>query len=576
VPIHSVVSRVWPLLLLFAAGSSCEFPVGAIEDIPPGGVVWLQGYDGNPPTSGFSNAGLLRMGAPDDVLDVSLVVTNGLVTNLPSGTIWVGTGVGQPLFIIWSGLLNQGAVVVSNTVYCNKPASVVDNEGLFKIVPGQGAVFSGLGQAFNQNAGTLALDGGTFQLWSGYFRYRGGSISGYPYLVDSTLAFSPTATNPAAFILTGRNCALSGDPPTDCLVWLQASGTRGNTRLYTAGFTNYGDLRLDSTQGPYSTEVAVDDGVLVNGPTGVIEANPGSGGARVIEGLFLNSGRLRVRGALELRSPTGLSTNAGSIDIAEEASLGVRGDLIQTAGDIQLTRGTLSAFLFATNPVVVTNGTVLTTNLEVTTYPTLVDLQGGRLTGSGKLACHLLNAGTVSVESAQWPLTISGNYTQAPAGLLTLDLEGLTAGNSTPVLAVASNACLSGSLVVQLTNTAPLHPGDAFRLLQCGSLSGALQSNSLPVLPAPWRFELVWRADALDLRVTLDYLTASQPRILADGSFALTASGLAAAKVILEASTNLVAWLPVQTNASFAGTIELVDRDAPKFGQRFYRAYRAE
>jgi hypothetical protein len=565
------------LRLLVSAGAlSGQLPVGAITNNPPDGQVWLQGYDGNPPTSGFSNAGLLRMGAPAETVDVSLIVTNGLVTNLPTGTIWVGTGVvPAPDFTIYADLLNQGAVVISNSVYFSKPAGVVNNAGLFTIMAAQSAAFIAGQVVFNQDDGTLTVDG-AFYLWSGDFRYRGGTIIGAPYLIDSTLSFASTATNPATFVLTGRACALSGDVPTGCLVWLQANGAGGNTRLSTSGFVNDGNLRLDSDQGPYGTRVTVSDGVLVNGPTGVIEVNPGSGGSRVIEGLLLNRGSLVVRTNLELQSPTGLNTNEGAIHIEGGAFLNVSGRLLQTAGSIQLAGGTLSTFMLATNPVVVTNGTLLTTNLEVITLPTLFDLEGGLLSGSGMLASHLLNAGEVHLEAATGPLTISGNYTQAPVGLLAVDLEGLTPANQTSLLTVASNAYLSGSLAVRLTNTAALRRGDAFKLLKCDALAGAFQSNSLPVLPAPLRFALVSSADELDLRVALDFLATSQPRVLADGGFGFTASGLTAGKVILEASSNLLDWLPIQTNGPFTGTMELVDRDAARFGQRFYRAYRGE
>ena len=576
-PILPVLRSAWLRRLIVAVAVACNVPVKAVDNIPPGGEVWLQGYDGSPPTSGFSNAGLLRMGAPDTPQPVSLIVTNGLMTNLPTGTFWVGTGsdLGGD-FIVWSDLLNQGTVRISYSVYFTKPRSAVDNEGMFKVFPGQGAFFYALGQSFNQNGGTLALEGAAFHMKSGYFRYRGGTITGYPYLVDTTLAFSPTATNAATFVLSGGNCGLSGDVPAGCVVWLQANGAGGNTRVSTLGFVNHGDLRMDSVQGPSDAVVVVDEGALVNGPTGLIEANPGSGGVRVIEGLLVNDGRLEVRGNLELRSPTGPHTNAGAIHVGADASLRARGGLIQTTGSVQLAQGTLNAFVLATNLVVVTNGTVVTTKQEIVTRPGRFGLEGGLLTGSGTVASHLVNAAELRLEARAGPMTISGNYTQAAAGLLTLNLEGLTSGSPTPVLTVASNVQLDGRLVVQLTNTAGLHRGDSFKLLQAGFLTGAFQSRSLPELPLPLRFELVSRADGLDLRIALDYLQTSQPRVLPDGSFGLTASGLPASKVILDASTKLLDWLPIQTNAPFPGTLELVDRDAVRFERRFYRAYRVE
>jgi hypothetical protein len=53
----------------------------------------------------------------------------------------------------------------------------------------------------------------------------------------------------------------------------------------------------------------------------------------------------------------------------------------------------------------------------------------------------------------------------------------------------------------------------------------------------------------------------------------LSLSGLAGqGTIVLDASTNLTQWIPILTNPSAFGTIQLIDSNAAVFPQRFYRA----
>ena len=55
----------------------------------------------------------------------------------------------------------------------------------------------------------------------------------------------------------------------------------------------------------------------------------------------------------------------------------------------------------------------------------------------------------------------------------------------------------------------------------------------------------------------------------ASGQFALTVSGVPGYQYVVQASTNIVNWVPVQTNTA---PFTFVDTNASKFGQRFYRS----
>jgi hypothetical protein len=58
----------------------------------------------------------------------------------------------------------------------------------------------------------------------------------------------------------------------------------------------------------------------------------------------------------------------------------------------------------------------------------------------------------------------------------------------------------------------------------------------------------------------------------ADGSFRLLLNGELGPATVIQASSNLVDWLPILTNPALAGSIEFIDRSAANQRYRFYRA----
>ena len=66
--------------------------------------------------------------------------------------------------------------------------------------------------------------------------------------------------------------------------------------------------------------------------------------------------------------------------------------------------------------------------------------------------------------------------------------------------------------------------------------------------------------------------TLTVPAVLADGSVQLNLSGIAGLSYTVQASTNLVDWVPIQSFISTNGTMTVVDPAATNFNYRFYRA----
>ncbi|HOK77790.1 MAG TPA: hypothetical protein PLW35_08725, partial [Verrucomicrobiota bacterium] len=65
-------------------------------------------------------------------------------------------------------------------------------------------------------------------------------------------------------------------------------------------------------------------------------------------------------------------------------------------------------------------------------------------------------------------------------------------------------------------------------------------------------------------------LSVSGP-VSGDG-FSFSFVGQQGGTVVVEASTNLIEWLPILTNTFVSGPIEFVDPDVRAFDWRFYRA----
>lgn len=99
-----------------------------------------------------------------------------------------------------------------------------------------------------------------------------------------------------------------------------------------------------------------------------------------------------------------------------------------------------------------------------------VEIQGGELLGVGTVLGDLTNAGRLEpgVAGATGTLTITGSYTQTPAGELAVKLGGTGTGMF-DVLAVGGKATLDGSLNVSLVNGFQPSRGDRFPVLTFGS-----------------------------------------------------------------------------------------------------------
>jgi hypothetical protein len=73
--------------------------------------------------------------------------------------------------------------------------------------------------------------------------------------------------------------------------------------------------------------------------------------------------------------------------------------------------------------------------------------------------------------------------------------------------------------------------------------------------------------------VTVAIITTNGAFGFTNGSFGFDLSGSSGSNVVIEASTNLRAWIPLQTNLLGSGLLRFSDSQSSTNRQRFYRAY---
>jgi len=118
-------------------------------------------------------------------------------------------------------------------------------------------------------------------------------------------------------------------------------------------------------------------------------------------------------------------------------------------------------------------GSLLLAGGTVSTATTL-DIQAGALSGTGTVTGNVQNAGTLDLGTAVGTLTIAGDYTQLPAGALTIKLGGMSAGTQYDQLVVSGAAQLDGTLTLVPAGGFTPAVGDAFTVVTYGSEAGAL------------------------------------------------------------------------------------------------------
>ena len=295
-------------------------------------------------------------------------MTSGTLTNAATGVINVEPGVGGTRTVS-ANLTNNGVVNLNAGTTFFKNSGTYTNNSTINIPAVSSLTISGLSQVFNQEAGTLAIDGALSMSSNAILNFNGGIISGTPVLTSSTLNIGAGGTSAAAFLMRGTG-KLSGDISVGQRVVVQSGVIGANATLTAAtGFTNSGDITLESTLNPWSSRLNVTSGTLTNTATGVINVNTGAGGDRTISADLLNNGVVNLNVGTAFSRSGGVYTNNGLINIPAVSSL------------------TIIGFSQVFNQ----NGGTLTIDGDFSMSSATLNFNGGEITGTPLLSNSTLN-----------------------------------------------------------------------------------------------------------------------------------------------------------------------------------------
>jgi hypothetical protein len=429
-------------VVLSGTGSVSTLNLGT----PGGGqTLWVRGH-GSAGTGhlvvgdGLVNLGTIRLESQVSNYESSLTVTSGELLN--RGTLVVGEGTAGARNVT-AFLRNQGTVQVD---FSAAFAGTFTNESTVNIGANQILSLSG-SQVFNQNAGSVAGPG-TLQLNGATLNVNGGGLSGAPaFLGNSSLNLGPSTTDPAAFIMAGPSGQVTGTLQTAQSLWVRGQGSHGTGHVTATGFTNLGEIRVESIVSNYESNFTGD---FTNGPTGVIDINVGTGGVRRLTGAVTN------RGAINVNQPTiftgTFNHDAGSLTVAAAQVFAVatgqvfslRGGTIAGAGTVELGSATFNFNGGTTTgaPVFLGNSTLAIgagatapasfimagANGQVTgTLQNGQDLwvrgQGSHGTGLVTATGGFTNLGTIRIESviSNYESNLAGDFTNGPSGVIDIN-----------------------------------------------------------------------------------------------------------------------------------------------------------
>jgi hypothetical protein len=153
-------------------------------------------------------------------------------------------------------------------------------------------------------------------------------------------------------------------------------------------------------------------------------------------------------------------------------------------------------------------------NGVLSTGSSLVDIRGGTLSGTGLVIGDVRNAGAVAPGNSPGILLVDGNYAQAPAGMLDIEIGGLTVGTEYDQLRVLGNALLAGKLDVEFVNGFNLTTDAEFTILLTGFLGPGQVTGTFDTLDLPGSSLGIWTVDYLSDRVVLDFDVPEPPTYL--------------------------------------------------------------
>jgi hypothetical protein len=190
----------------------------------------------------------------------------------------------------------------------------------------------------------------------------------------------------------------------------------------------------------------------------------------------------------------------------------------------------------------------------------------GRINGAG---CFFNNAGSILLSNSPSLFQTDWTFVQTSSGTLGLAIAGTSPGVTYSRFA-AGSITLDGSLAITLSGGFVPQTINTFDVLTYSARAGQFSSTQFPTLPLASKWQLTYNPGAITLQIIPG--TAFISSSLTNGNFEFSFAGQTGSSCLIEASTNLLNWTPLLTNAPFNGSLDFVDPQTAQFPERYYRA----
>jgi hypothetical protein len=214
--------------------------------------------------------------------------------------------------------------------------------------------------------------------------------------------------------------------------------------------------------------------------------------------VFDNNGAFEARNSQRFGGSDVTFNNAGVFTKTLSSGTTTMSASFHNAGTVSVQSGILE---FSGADYVQTGGVTRLNGGDIDVMYHEMDVQGGTLVGEGTVTGDVLNKGSVRPGSSPGIIAVDGDYTQAAAGSLEIEIGGTTAGAGFDQLAVSGDVTLAGTLDVTLDGFTPVH-GDAFQIVTCDGRTGTFQTLHLPTLPIGLFWRIFYTDQAVVLSVT--------------------------------------------------------------------------
>lgn len=421
--------------------------------------------------SDCTNGGTITLDSIDIVMPSSLVVSAGILTNQSGGFINVNPGTGGSRTIS-ANLTNDGTVNINASTELSKTDGVTINNSAFNIATDASLTFGTRG-VFNQDSGTLDIDGSFTMVYDDTLNFNDGTITGTPLLAKSTLNLASTAITPLS--VTFQNISnLSGNIVAGQSILIQACAAVGGAILTTAsGFTNEGTITLDSIDIVMPSSLVV-PGILTNQSGGVIDVNPGTGGSRTISAELNNQGAVNIGTTATLSSSSADHANSGIINITG-------GNLILNQSGATpsfINTGTID--VGATRIFDINSGTFFNQSPGDIIGGGTVNINSATFFGVGAIVADVNNISSQinpgPAASTPGILNITGDYSQNSSDALNIEVGGTNPGTGFDQLNISALATLAGGLNISLINGFVPTFCNRFQIITYGSYSSDFNS----------------------------------------------------------------------------------------------------